>query len=139
MIELFDSSRLVVKRDHSLAAGGAVLLATAGLMAAYAGFLHIQLRSSQSSAKELQNQLAALSTTTRAPNDKAAAPRAALLDDLQRQAEQLEREAEQAALLPKTAWASDASGAPGAQGVPAAPSADRPATSTKTSKSTLIT
>jgi hypothetical protein len=97
VIELYDAARLTVKRDHTLAAGGATLLVTAGLMAAYTAFLHFQLSSTQVRTKELQAQLASLDAPARAGASPAAAsPRAALVADLQRQAENLERDAAQA-------------------------------------------
>ena len=92
MIELFDAARLTIKRDHTLAVAGGTLLFTAGVMAAYTGFLHLQLRHSENTTQALQNQLAALATPAGA-GKAAASPRAALVADLRRQAEQLEREA----------------------------------------------
>ena len=100
MIELYDATRLTVKRDHTLALASSTLLVASGLMAAYTAFLQLQLHGTQSRTQALQAQLAALDTpgSKSKPSTPAAAasPRAALMADLQRQAEQLEREARHA-------------------------------------------
>lgn len=100
MIELFDASRLVVKRDHTLALACSTLLLVAGVMAAYSAFLQVQLHSTKSRTQALQAQLAALDTAASpaASKSAAAAPRDALMADLQRQAEQMERDATHAGL-----------------------------------------
>lgn len=92
MIELYDAARLTVKRDHTLAVVGSTLLVTAGLMAAYTTFLQVQLSGTRTRTQELQAQLASLDKPTPAgARSAAASPRAALVADLQRQAETLER------------------------------------------------
>ena len=97
MIELFDAARLTVKRDHTLAVASTTLLLTAGLMAAYTALLQVQLRGTLHRTQDLQSQLAALntagSTSAKAAKAAAASPRVALMADLQRQAEQMERDA----------------------------------------------
>lgn len=94
MIELFDAARLTIKRDRTLAVAGGTLLLTASVMATYTGYLQFQLRSTQHRTQQLQTQLAALDIPVRAsPKSAPSAPRAALVADLQRQAEQLERDA----------------------------------------------
>jgi hypothetical protein len=113
VIELFDAARLTVKRDHTLAAAGGVLLVTASLMAAYTAFLQVQLRSTLSRTQELQGQLAALVAPAHtSAAGKSPTPQAALVVDLQRQAEQLEREAELARLPARAAGAEAADGSP---------------------------
>ncbi len=93
MIELYDAARLTVKRDRSLPIAAGVLLSTAGLMAAYTAFLHLQLGQTLERSQELQSRLAALGSPARGETAKAGnSPRTALLADLQRQAELLERE-----------------------------------------------
>lgn len=100
MIELFDSSRLTVKRDHTLAALGSTLLVVSGLMAAYTAYLQVQLNSTQNRTQNLQAELAALDSGGRGAGKTApTSPRAALVADLQRQAEQMER----VAMLTRTA------------------------------------
>lgn len=100
MIELFDSSRLTVKRDHTLAALGSTLLVISGLMAAYTAYLQVQLSSTQNRTQNLQAELAALDSGGRGAGKTApTSPRAALVADLQRQAEQMER----VAMLTRTA------------------------------------
>ncbi len=97
MIELFDAARLTVKRDHTLAVAGGTLLVTAGVMAAYTAFLQLQLSSTHTRTQQLQAQVAALDGPARAGARPApASPRAALVADLQRQADTLEHEAAQA-------------------------------------------
>lgn len=93
MIELYDAERLTIKRDHSLAAASFTLLFTASVMAAYTGFLHLQLRQAETSTQELQTQLAALATPAGLNKAAAPSPRATLVAELRRQAEQLERDA----------------------------------------------
>ena len=97
MIELYDPARLTVKRDHTLAAAGGTLLVTAGVMAAYTAFLQLKLSSTHTRTHQLQAQLASLDGPARAGARPAnASPRAALVADLQRQAETLEQLAAQA-------------------------------------------
>lgn len=99
MIELYDTTRLTIKHDRSLPLAAGVLALTAGLMAAYTAFLHLQLNQTLQHTQVLQGQLAALGTPARGETTKASAsPRAALVADLQLQAEQLEREVAQAGL-----------------------------------------
>lgn len=86
MIELFDASRLLPRRDHSLPLLGLVLAAAAGAIAVYAGSLQQQLRVEQASKQRLESEL------RRAQAQGSKAPSAALLADLQRQAEQAEAE-----------------------------------------------
>ena len=42
MIELFDATRLTIKRDHTLTVASSTLLLAAGLMAAYTALLQVQ-------------------------------------------------------------------------------------------------
>ena len=102
MIELFDATRLTIKRDHTLTVASSTLLLAAGLMAAYTAFLQVQLRGALNRTQDLHSQLAALDTTgsaaTKAAKAAPASPRAALMADLQRQAEQMERDAASAGL-----------------------------------------
>lgn len=99
MIELFDAARLTVKRDHTLAAMSGTLLITAGAMAVYTAFLQVQLSSTRNRTQELQTQLASLDKPAAAgARSAASSPRAALVADLQRQAQILEREAASARL-----------------------------------------
>ena len=93
MIELYDAARLHIKRDRSLAAATFTLLFTTSVMAAYTGFLHLQLRYAEASTQTLQGQLAALAAPAGAGKGGAASPRATLIAELRRQAEQLERDA----------------------------------------------
>jgi hypothetical protein len=93
VIELFDAARLTIKRDHTLALASGTLLFTAGAMAAYTGFVHLQLRSALSNTQQLQTQLSALAAPGGLSKNGAPSPRAALVADLRRQAEQLERQA----------------------------------------------
>ncbi len=100
MIELFDAARLTTQRDHTLPLAGGLLLLVGGSMAAYTAFLQVQLHGTQSRTQALQAQLATLDSASSkgktAASATAASPHAALLADLQHQAEKLEREARQA-------------------------------------------
>ena len=87
MIELFDADRLVTRRDHSLPATALLLLLSATAVASYAHLLHGRLQRVQDDLQEMQNLVA---RGVAAPS----APRVPL-DELRRQAEQLEREAAQ--------------------------------------------
>ena len=102
MIELFDAERLTVRRDHTLALVSGMLLLTATAMAAYTAFLQVQLRGTLHRSQNLQAQLAALDApdgaSAKAAKAGPASPRAALMADLQRQAEQTERAATSAGL-----------------------------------------
>jgi Tfp pilus assembly protein PilN len=96
VIELYDSSRLTIKRDHTMVALGSTLLVVSGAMAAYTAYLQLHLRSTHERTQQLQAQLAAQDNPARnsaAPAQASNAPRAALVADLRRQAEQMEREA----------------------------------------------
>ncbi len=90
MIELFDTQRLTVRRDHSLALMGSTLLLVVGLMGAYTLWLQLQVSDTLARTQSMQSQLARQSP--KAVVNSAAAPKAALVADLRRQAEQLERE-----------------------------------------------
>lgn len=85
MIELFDTERLLPRRDWSLAAAGLALLLTSGALAAYGLSLQSRLQTAERQRADAQQRLQAVKTLP--------APSVALLADLQREVERLEADA----------------------------------------------
>lgn len=84
MIELYDAARLLPRRDLSLPALAAALLLALGGVGLYGWNLQARLLDADAQRAQLQQRLTQLRAQT--------APSAALLADLQRQAERLESE-----------------------------------------------
>ncbi len=85
MIELFDSERLLPRRDWSLAGAGLAVLLTGAALATYGMTLQSRLQVAERQRADAQQRLQAVKSLS--------APSGALLADLQREVERLEAEA----------------------------------------------